>query len=178
MNGRDEWVGCWCVWYQYKREDNWWVNTMCTLVPCQHTMHALFRFLSLSWYRTVYNLAGLQSACLRHKYRHHLPSTPLRSGKHGLIHWHSSRVSPCTTRSANIFEILTHFVLFFSFNAHTLNSIYMLRFIYTDRSVMRWSGWILDRMVLTLRRSILHAVTGRSVSSEVRPSWMSWRWAD
>jgi hypothetical protein len=178
MNGRDEWVGSLCVWNQYKREDNWWVNSMCTLVPCQHTMLALSRFLSLSWYRTVYNLGSVQSACLRHKYHHHLPSTPLRSGKHGLIHRHSSRVNPYTMRSANIYNMLKSFVLFFSLNAFTGNSAHMFGFMYTDYNVKWYSGWKIARMPRTFRRSILRVVTGRSVSSEVRPSRMYWRWAD
>lgn len=41
MNGRNEWARCLCVRNQYNRVDNWWVNTMCTLVPCQHTMPSL-----------------------------------------------------------------------------------------------------------------------------------------
>ena len=93
MGGMNERARCLCVQNQYNRVDNWWVNTTCTLVPCQHTMPSisLSLSLSLSWYRTVYNLGRLQCACLRHKYRHLLPTTPLHSMRHGLIHSHSSR---------------------------------------------------------------------------------------
>ena len=78
--------------------------------PCSlsayHAISLSLSPLSLSWYRTVYNLGRLQCACLRHKYRHLLPTTPLHSMRHGLIHSHSSRESLSITRSTNIFKLL------------------------------------------------------------------------
>lgn len=73
-------------------------------IPCHLSLS--LSPLSLSWYRTVYNLGRLQCACLRHKYRHLLPTTPLHSMRHGLIHSHSSRESLSITRSTNIFKLL------------------------------------------------------------------------
>lgn len=162
-----------CVRNQYNRVDNWWVNTMCTLVPCQHTMpsRALsLSPLSLSWYRTVYNLGRLQCACLRHKYRHLLPTTPLHSMRHGLIHSHSSRESLRIIRSTNIFKLLYDYPCC-SFIINRIFSITLQFSISTYIACSaKPSGSEITAWQPTLTLSISFAFRSRSVSS--------WSWSE
>jgi hypothetical protein len=154
---------------------------MCTLVPCQHNMPSRslsLSPLSLSWYRTVYNLVRLQCACLRHKYRHLLPTTPLQSMRHGLIHSHSCRESLCIIRSTNIFKLLYGYPSC----SFTINHIFSITLpfsisTYTACSATP-SGSEMTAWQPTSTLSISLAFRSRSVSVEVGVSYLSRRWAD
>ena len=126
--------------------------------------------LSLSWYRTVYNLGRLQCACLRHKYRHLLPTTPLHSMRHGLIHSHSSRESLRITRSTNIFKLLYGYQCC----SFIVNRIFSISLSFCTSSYIacsaKPSGLEMTAWQPTLTLSILYAFSSRSASS--------WSWTE
>ena len=173
MGGMNEHVVCACGISTTERitgESTRCAPLFLVSIPCHLSLSLSLSPLSLSWYRTVYNLGRLQCACLRHKYRHLLPTTPLHSMRHGLIHSHSSRESLRITRSTNIFKLLYGYPCC-SFIVNRIFSI-TLSFSTCTYSVCSAtpSGSEMTAWQPTLTLSISSAFRSRSVSS--------WSWSE